>query len=195
MLSFPLGKETIHGRQAVRQVLPFLLGKAAFLPRQLLTFLLGKEAVSPWQLLTFLPGEGSNSPLATAHLPTREGSSSLPATAQLPPREVSSSSQATAHLLPGEGNSSSQSTTLPSLGEEVAILRQANKLGQAGRVLGILPGIGHPRLSMGTALPPRKTVLTPRKATPLLPFPVGFPKGLLMKNLTLSGSLTYPANL
>ena len=57
VLSFPLGKEAIHHRQAVMQGLSILLGKEAFLPRQLLTFLSGKEAVSPQQLLTFLPGK------------------------------------------------------------------------------------------------------------------------------------------
>ena len=52
----------------------------------------------------------------------------------------------------------------------------------------ILPGIVHPRL-------PRRIALSPGKTTPPLPPPVGFPKGLLLKNLTLSGSLTFPANL
>ena len=75
----------------------------------------------------------------------------------------------------------------------MVILRQAIKLGQAGRALGILPGMGLPSLPRRIAQSPRQMVLPPGKATP--PLPVGFPKGLLMKNLTLSRSLTYPANL
>ena len=159
------------------------------------------------------PGEGSNSPLATAHPPTMEGSSSSQAIAHLPPVEGSNSLPATAHLPPGKeavpprlllNFPLGKVTVLPSQplilpqGREVVILRQvkqAIKLGQAGRALCILPGIGHPRLPRRIVLPPRQTVLTPRKATPPLPSPIGFPKGLLMKNLTLSWSLTYPANL
>ena len=78
-------------------------------------------------------------------------------------------------------------------GREVVILRKVIKLGLAGRALGILPGMGLPRLPRRIVLPPRQRVLPPGKATPSLP--VGFPKGLLMKNLTLSGSLTYPTSL
>ena len=62
MISFPLGKEAT--RQAVRQaplrqLLTFPQVKEAVLPlqvvRQVLSFLLGKEAVLPRQLLTILP--------------------------------------------------------------------------------------------------------------------------------------------
>ena len=72
----------------------------------------------------------------------------------------------------------SQPLILP-WGREVVIprqVKQAMKLGQAGRALDILPGIGHPRLLRRIALPPRQTVLTPGKATPPLTSPVGFPK-------------------
>ena len=111
---------------------------------------------------TLLPsGEGSNqagsqagTSQATAHLHSGEGSSSSPASSQagalLPAREGSSSSQAIAHLPFGEGSSS------PPAGN------QAIKLGQSGKVLGGLTGIGHPRL-------PRRTALSPRKTTSPLP--------------------------
>ena len=140
------------------------------------------------------PREGSNSPLATAHLPTREGSNSPQTTAQFPTGEVSSSSQATVHPPPGEGNSSYQSTTLPSPGEGSGNSQAGNQARSGKQVFRHSTRHRAPRLPRGTALPPRQTALTPGKATPPLPSPVGFPKGLLMKNLTLSGSLTYPAN-
>ena len=204
VLSFPLGKEAIHHRQAVRQALSFPLGKGSSSSQATVHLPPGEGDSSSQAIAHLPPRKGSNSPLATAHLPTGEGSNSLLATAHLPPREGSCSSQATAYLSSGEAGSSSRQlltfplgkvTVLPS---QPLILRQgkqAIKLGQTGRALGILPGIGHPRLPRRIALPPRQTALTPRKATPPLPSPVGFPKGLLMKNLTLSGSLTYPANL
>ena len=59
----------------------------------------------------------------------------------------------------------------------MAFLRQAIKLGQAGKASGILPGIGHPRLPRGTALPPRQTVLTPREGNPNPTIPSRPPKG------------------
>ena len=180
MLSFPLGKEAIHHRQVVRQALSFLLGKEAFLPRQLLTFLLGKEAVSLQQLFTFLPGKQAVPPRLLLTLPLGKQA--------VLPRQLLTFLLGKVTVLP------SQPPFLP-LGREVVSLRQAIRLGQEGRALGVLPGIGHPRLPRGTALPPSQTVLTSWKATPTLSSPVGFPKGLLMKNLTLSGSLTYPANL
>ena len=86
--------------------------------------------------------------------------------------------------------------TLP-LGKVTGLTKQVNqaiKPGQSGKALGIPPGIGHPRLPRGTALSLGQTVLTLGKTTPLPP-PAGSPKGLLMKNLTLHGSLTFPTNL
>ena len=142
-----------------------------------------------------MEGEGSNSPLAIAHLPPSEGSNSSPACSQsstlLPSRKESSSSQAIAHLPLGEESSSSQATAHLPLGYVTALPRQVNqaiKLDQSVKALGGLPGIGHPRL-------PRRIVLSPKKTTSPLPPLVGFPNGLLMKNLTLSGSLTFPTNL
>ena len=149
-----------------------------------------REGSSTSQATAHLPSrEGSStSQVATTHLPPREAGSSPQATAHLPSREGSSTSQATAHLSPREASgSSSQATTHPSP-EEGSSNSQAgqtgNQLGQAGRASGILPDIGHPRLLRRIALPPRQTALTPRMATPLLPPPVGFPKGLLMKTLS-----------
>ena len=77
------------------------------------------------------------------------------------------------------------------LGKVTVLPRQVNqaiKLGQSGKALGSLSGKGHPKL-------PRRIALSPGKTTSPLPPPVGFPKGLLMKKLTLSGSLTFPTNL
>ena len=120
------------------------------------------------QLFTFLPGKEAILPQQLLTF--------LPVKVAVPPRPLL--------------------TFLP--GKEAVIprqIRQAIKLGQADQAPGILPGIGHPKLPRGIVLPPRQTALTPGKTSPLLPSPTGFPKGLLMKNLTLSGSLTYPANL
>ena len=147
MLTFLPGKEAVSHRQ----LLTFLLGKEAILPRQLLTFLPGKKTVPPsMQLLTFLLGKQAVllKPLLTFLLG----------------KEVV--------VLPR------QLLILP-LGKEVVILRQvkqAIKLGQAGRASGILPGIGHPRIPRRIALPPRQTALTPRMATSLLP-PNRLPQG------------------
>ena len=213
VLSFPLGKEAIHCRQAVRQALSFPLGKEAVFPRQLLTFLSGKEAVSPRQLLTFLPGKEAILPwqlltflLGKEAILCQQLLTFLPGKEAVPPRLLFIFPLGKQAVLPRQLPifPLGKVTVLPSQppilpwGKEVAILKQvkqAIKLGQAYRVLGILLGIGHPRLPRRTVLPPRQTVLTPEKATPPLPSPIAFPKGLLMKNLTLSGSLTYPANL
>ena len=114
--------------------LPMLLFKVGLLtlqavhPRQLLTFLPGKEAILCWQLLTFLPGK-------EAVLPR-------PLLSFLPRKQA-----ALPRLL----------LTFP-LGKEGVIpiqVIQAIILGQAGRALGVLLGIGHPRLPRITALPPR----------------------------------------
>ena len=147
------------------------------------------------QAIAHLPSwKGSNSPPATALLPPGKGSSFSPAIAHLPPREGSnspvagSSSQAIAHLPPGEGSNSTP-TLLPSR-EGGSPPKQVNltiKIGQAGKASGIPTGTGQPRL-------PRRTTLSPRKTTPLLPLLLGTPKDLLMKIPTLSGSLTFPTN-
>ena len=94
-------------------------------------------------------------------------------------------------FLPGKEAVSPRPLLTSPLGKVTVLPRQVNqaiKLGQSGKSLGSPPGIGHPRL-------PRRIALSPGKTTSPLPPPVGFPKGLLMKNLTLSGSLTFPINL
>ena len=183
MFSFPIGKEAVLPRQLYTfllgkaaillwQLLSFFLGKEAIYPkqafRQVLSFPIGKEAVLPMQLLTFL--------LEKAAILLQQLLSFLPGKEAVLPRQPL--------ILPWE--------------KELAISRQVNqaiKQGQVGRALGILLGIGHSRLPRRIVLPPRQTALSPRKTTPPLPFPVGFPKHLLMKNLNLSGSLTFPTSL
>ena len=176
LLTFLLGKEAV----SPQQLLTFLLGKEAILPQQLLTFQLGKEAILHWQLLNFLPGEASSSSQATAHLPSGE---------------AGSSSQATAYLPPGESNSSSQSTTLPSPGEGSGI-SQAGNQARSGRQ-GFRHSTRHraPQASHGNSTASQADSTNPWEGNPNPTMPTGFPKGLLMKNLTLSGSLTYPTSL
>ena len=176
------------------------------LPWQLLTFLPGKEAIFPWQLLTF-PFKGNSSPqansqasgslltLAIAHLPPREGSNSLLGDAHLPLGEGNSSAQATVLLPSGEGSNSSQASSLLPYNKGHSS-PQASSSTQAGQVI-ILPGhlgraIGSP---LGTGQPslPRSLIPPPGKTT-RPPSPSRHPKVLLMKNLTLSGSLTFPTN-
>ena len=153
--------------------------KEAVLPRPLLTFLLRKEAVSPSQVHSFLPGKEA--------ILCRQLLTFLPGKEAVLPRLLLTFPLGKVTVLPR------QPLILPWVIPRQ--VKQAIKLGQAGRASGILPGIGHSRLPRRIALPPRQTVLPPRKTTPPLPSPVGFPKGCLMKNLTISGSLTYPAIL
>ena len=210
------------GRQASTSLAPGEGSNPSQTGSQAGALLPSKEGSSSSQAIAHLPpGEGSNSPpagsQAGALLPSREGSNSPPAIAHLPPSEGSNSPPAIAHLPPGEGSNSypAGSALLPSgegsssspghcspsswgrkqyppppLGKVSVLPRQVNqaiKLGQSGKALGSLPGIGHPRL-------PRRKAVSPRKTTQPLSL-VGSPKGLLMKNLTLSGSLTFPTNL
>ena len=142
LLTFLLGKEAIHPQQAVRQALSFPLGKEAVLPWQLLTFPWVKEAVLPRPLLTVLPGKEA--------VPPRQWLTFLPRKEAVLPRPL---------------------LTFP-WGKVTVLPRQVNltiKLGQSGKALGILPGIGYPRL-------PRRIVLSPRKTTPPLP-PSRLPQG------------------
>ena len=107
VLSFPLGKEAIYPRQAVRQLLP----------RQSLIFPRGKQAVYPRQAGILLPlGEGSNLSQAGSQagtfLPLGEGSNLSQAGSQsgalLPLGEGSNLSQVGTLLPLGEGSSVSQ---------------------------------------------------------------------------------------
>ena len=137
-------------------------------PQATVPFLPGKVAILPQQLLTFPPVKEAVLPKPLLTFPGKE---------VVLPRQLLT-------FLLGKAT-----VALPSQ------VKQAIKLGQVGRASGILPGIGHPRLPRRIALSPRQTTLTPGKGPPLPPSPIGFPKGLLMKNLALSESLTYPANL
>ena len=133
--------------------------------------------------------------MAIAHLPPGEGSNSLPGAVHLP-SEDASSSQAIVLLPSGEENNSSQATSLPQHRERKSSPQSSrstragqgnNPPGQAGKVIGAPPG---------TSLhsPPRRPVQPPGKATLPPHPPVGPTKVLPMKNLTLSGSLTFPTN-
>ena len=190
LLIFPQGKEAIllsilPRKEAVspRQLPTFLRGKEAIYlrqaGRQVPSFPIGKETVLPRPLLTFLLGKEAVSPSQLHSF--------------LQGKEVILCQQLLTFLLGKVTVLPRQPLILPWVIPKQ--VKQAIKLGQAGRASGILPGIGHSRLPRRIALPPRQTVLPPGKTTPPLPSPVGFPKGLLMKNLTLSGSLTYQANL
>ena len=103
------------------QLFTFLLVKEAIHPQQVvslvLSFPLGKEAVLPRQLFTF-PWVKEAALPKLAFLPGKEAVS---------PRPLLTSPLGKVTVLPRQIN-------------------QAIKLGQAGKALGGLPGIGHPRL-------------------------------------------------
>ena len=158
-----------------------------------------RERSSSSQAIAHLPhGEGSGSSQATVHLPPREAGSSSQATAHLPSGEGSSTSQAIAHLPSGEGSSSSQANTHPSPWEG----RGNSQAGQVGNHVrsgrqGFRYSTRHraSQASQENSAASQADSTNSWEASSLLPSPIGFPKGLLMKNLTLSGSLTYPADL
>ena len=104
-----------------------------------------------------------------------EGSNLPHATAHLAPGEGSSTPQATAHLSPGEGNSSPQAGQLSNQARSV---RQGLRHSSRHRV----PQASQENSSISWE--DNLTTTTPSRS----------PKGLLMKNLTLSGSLTFPTN-
>ena len=116
-------------------------------------------------------GEGSNSLLGALHLPS-EGDSSPQSTSSTPAREENNSSQA----------NNPQSSSSPQSG-------QGNNPPRAGR-----QGTRHPPGNNPYYLP-RRPAQPPGKVT-LPPHPPAVPtKVLPMKNLTQSGSLTFPTNL
>ena len=139
-----------------------------------------------------LSGEGSNSPPAIAHLPPGEGSNLSPVGSQLgallpsmegrqffpqqlltfPWVKEAVLPRPLLTILPGkEAVPPRPLLTFPQ-GKVTVLPRQVNltiKLGQSGKALGILPGIGHPRL-------PRRIALSPGKTTPPLP-PSRLPQG------------------
>ena len=155
-----------------------------------------REVSSTSQAIALLPpGEGSNSTPAIAHLPPWEGSNSPSAGSQagdlLPSREGSSSSQAIAHLPSGKGSNSPPAIAHLLLGEGSSSPQAGQSNNQARSVRqGCRQSNRHraPQASQENSTISQEDNLT---TTP----PVGSPKGLLMKNLTLSGSLTFPTNL
>ena len=144
-----------------------------------------------------------NSPLAIAHLPLGEGSNSLPAAALLPSGEGSSSSQAIAHLPSGEESNSSQATALlpPSEGSSILqataqpSLREGNSSPQSGQfsnpTRSVRQGCRHSSRHRAPQSSQENSTISQEYNLTTTP-PAGHPKVLLMKNLTLSGSLTFP---
>ena len=123
------------------------------------------------------PGEGSNSPLGAVQLPS-EATSSPPQPRSTTAREENNSSQA----------NSPPATNNPQSHRASQSGHNSNPPGQAGRALGTPPGINPLNLPLRPAQPPGKVPPPPHP-------PAGPTKVLLMKNLTLSGSLTCPTNL
>ena len=135
---------------------------------------------SPPAIAHLPPGKGSNFPLATAHLPSGEGSSSSQAIACLPSGEGNNASQATALLLPSKGSSIPQVTSSPQAGQFSNPTRSVRQ------------GRRHsPRHRAPQSSQKNSTITWEDNPTST---PVGCPKVLLMKNPTLSGSLTFPTN-
>ena len=144
------------------------------------------QAVTSQPGAHLLPGKGS-SLAAGSQAPQASQVAGRPVTSPSPKEGgslvVSPASQAGTHLSPAEENSS--------------------QAGQASSQV-TRSGMQHPRHSarqralqafQGIALPPRQTVLVPGMAIQHLTPLIGSLKGLPQKTPTLSGSLTYPANL
>ena len=146
--------------------------------------------LSPNYLLAaaHLPWEGSSSSQASALLPSGEGSNSSQATALLPPREGSSNPQAVAVLSSGESGNSSQATALlpPNEGSSNP------QAGQSNNPRSVRQGCRHSPRHRATQSSQENSTIS-WDDTSAIP-PVAPPKVLPMKNLTLSGSLTFPAN-
>ena len=137
-------------------------------------------------------GPSLNQTLAIAHLPPGEGSNSLPGAVHLP-SEAGGSPPQPSSTTAREENNSSQANSPP-----VTNNPQSSRASQAGH------SNNHPRASrQGTRHSPRhqpaqhspEACATSREGTPPPHPPAGPAKVLPMKNLTLSGSLTFPRNL
>ena len=137
-------------------------------------------------------GPSHNQTLAIAHLPPGEGSNSPPGAVQLPPEASRSPPQPSSTTAREENNSFQASsppvTNNPQSPRASQAGHSSNPPGQAGKALGIPPGINPLNLPLRPAQPPGKVPPPPHT-------PAGPAKVLLMKNLTLSGSLTFPTNL
>ena len=155
---------TVHPPWKVT-ALPITRHQAVFLLWQLLTFLLGKEAILSQELYTF-PQKMSALPRLLFSFP--QGKKTIP------PRLLLSlyTGRETAPLNPLGPPRQGKVITPP---------------GQEGKVIGTPPGTSLHSLPRRPVQPPGKVILPPH---PL----VGPTKVLQMKNLTLSGSLTFPTN-
>ena len=137
-------------------------------------------------------GPSLNPTPAIAHLPPREGSNSLPGAVHLP-SEAGGSPPQSSSTTAREENNSSQATSPPVTNNpQSSRASQAghsnNPPGQAGKALGTPPGNNLLNLPLRPVQPPGKVPPPPHPAA-------GPAKVLPMKNLTLSGSLTFPSNL
>ena len=135
-------------------------------------------------------GPSHNQTPVIAHLPPGEGSNSPPGAVQLP-LEATSSPPQLRSTTAREENNSSQANSPP-------VTNNPHRASQSGH------SSKPPRASrQGTRHPPGinplnlplRTVQPPGKVPPPPHPPAGPAKVLLMKNLTLSGSLTCPTNL
>ena len=150
------------------------------------------NSVNPVSNQTNSQGPSHNQTPAIAHLPPREGSNSPPGAIQLPSEASSSPPQPRSTTAREENNSSQANsppvTNNPQPPRASQAGHSSNPPGQAGRALGTPPGINPLNLPLKPAQPPGKV--------PPPPHPLAGPaKVLLMKNPTLSGSLTFPTNL
>ena len=193
----PQGKVITLPKLTVRQALHFPSREASS-PSQAITPVSSQASgIPPNTTPAHLPsGGGSNSLLAIAHLPSGEGGNSSQATAVLPSSKGSSSSQVMAHLPSGEGRNASQATALLPSSEGNSV-PQATNSPQAGQN-------SNPTRSVRQdhRCPPRHRAPQSSQENSTISWedkphyypPVGPPRFLPMKNLTLSGSLTFPAN-
>ena len=164
------------------------------------------------------PGEGSSSLPGAAQLPSEANSSPPQLPNQANNQTVQLPAPAIAHLPPGEGsNSPPGAVQLPSEANSSpphspqprsSTAREENNSSQASNTPYRASQAGHnsnpPRANrQGTRLPPRlqttqpspEACATSREGPPPPHPPTGPAKVLPMKNLTLSGSLTFPTNL
>ena len=137
-------------------------------------------------------GPSHNQTPAIAHLPPGEGSNFPPGAVQLPSEATSSPPQPTSTTA-REENNSSQANSPPATNNPQSYRasqsgHSSNPPGQAGKALGTPPGTNPLNLPLRPVQPPGKVPPPPHP-------PAGPAKVLLMKNLTLSGSLTCPTNL
>ena len=150
------------------------------------------NSVNPVNNQTNSHGPSHNQTPAIAHLPPREGSNSPPGAVQLPLEASGSPPQPSSTTAREENNSSQASSPPVTNNPQSSRASQAghsiNPPGQAGKALGTPPGINLLNLPLRPVQPPGKVPPPPHP-------PAGPAKGLLMKILTLSGSLTFPTNL